>query len=409
MKKLLIISFDILNQGEVDKSYSIASILGYLKQSMDFQIKFEFEHLSINIEHVKGLTENEIFDRSLAGVLFSKYDNIALSTYVWSNYLINPFIDSIKKCDFKGKIILGGNEISYSTNEELKFFYPNCDIFIRGYAEKALLEILTSNIQTSKFVETDVNYDELVPVYSSGEISIEKNQEKVRLETKRGCLYNCSFCAHKGKDNKHIEHLCVDKVLAELSFLNQNEVQKINILDPVFNTGNYIEVMGEMVKMKLKSKISLQTRFELIKAENGKTFLNLCENLDVNLEFGLQTIIEEEYKVINRNNNIKAVKIVLDELNRRDIAYETSLIYGLPNQTVGSFQKSIDFLSANGCKKITAFPLMLLKGTQLYNEREKWNLKEKVLDNYQLPYVVSSNSFTKTEYDQMKTIADNLK
>ncbi|MGB0432498.1 MAG: hypothetical protein ACPGLV_18625, partial [Bacteroidia bacterium] len=98
----------------------------------------------------------------------------------------------------------------------------------------------------------------------------------------------------------------------------------------------------------------------------------------------------------------------LSDLNKRKISYEISLIYGLPNQTVRSFQQSIDFLQQNGCNNITAFPLMLLKGTELYNQKSKWKMKEEPLGKFKIPTVTSSKSFDKSDWLEMKEIANNL-
>ena len=95
-------------------------------------------------------------------------------------------------------------------------------------------------------------------------------------------------------------------------------------------------------------------------------------------------------------------------LNELGISYEVSLIYGLPNQTVQSFRKSISLLRENGCTDIAAFPLMLLKGTELYAEKEKWGMEEEIVGDFGIPTVTSSNSFTKNEWLQMNDLAVSL-
>jgi len=58
----------------------------------------------------------------------------------------------------------------------------------------------------------------------------------IRLETKYGCPHRYSFCAHRdlGK-NKLYEHE-ISKIFEELSFFKSQNVKRVNILDPVFNT-----------------------------------------------------------------------------------------------------------------------------------------------------------------------------
>jgi hypothetical protein len=51
---------------------------------------------------------------------------------------------------------------------------------------------------------------------------------------------------------------------------------------------------------------------------------------------------------------------------------------------------------------------MLLPGTQLYLENEKWGMNEEVLGDFNIPLVTSSNSFTRRDWEEMDRIASNL-
>lgn len=246
-------------------------------------------------------------------------------------------------------------------------------------------------------------------VYTTREIEVADNQKMVRLETKRGCPYRCSFCAHRDLESNRVFNCTGDKVFEELSIFKAKSVRKINVIDPVFNMGqNYLDILREMRRINLSSEISLQTRFENIRGRDGEAFLNLCGALNVHLEFGVQTVVEDEYKAVNRLNNVRKIKSLMRRLNDRDISYEISLIYGLPNQTFDSFRRSVDFVRRNGCDNVVAFPLMLLKGTELYAERRKWNFKERRLGKFGIPVVVGSNSFGEDEWYRMKDLAERL-
>ncbi len=126
------------------------------------------------------------------------------------------------------------------------------------------------------------------------------------------------------------------------------------------------------------------------------------------LEFGVQTMIESESESITRKNNIPRMIEALKSVIERQIPYEISLIYGLPGQTIDSFKESIDILKKIGVHNIVAYPLMLLPGTQLYLENEKWGMNEEVLGDFNIPLVTSSNSFTRRDWEEMDRIASNL-
>lgn len=172
---------------------------------------------------------------------------------------------------------------------------------------------------------------------------------------------------------------------------------------------NYMEVMKAIKNLSFSdSTFTFQSKIELLNKQDGKEFLSLIGETNSHLEFGLQTVIPEEFNVINRKNDIKIVKDQLKILKEMDVSYEVSLIYGLPNQTLDSFKKSIDFVVSNGCTKITAWPLMLLKGTNLFTERAKWKLEEEIIGEFDIPVVTSSSSFNRQEWESMDKLAKDL-
>jgi coproporphyrinogen III oxidase-like Fe-S oxidoreductase len=169
-------------------------------------------------------------------------------------------------------------------------------------------------------------------------------------------------------ENGRVHYMQLEKAFSELALFKQKEIKRINVLDPIFNMGSqYIEIMKEIDRLQFtNTNFTYQSKIELLTKKGGSEFLDLIEKTNAHLELGLQTIIPEEYEVIERKNNTKIIEEQLEVLNNRNISYEVSLIYGLPNQTIDSFKRSIEFVQNKGCKKITAWPLMLLKGTPLF-------------------------------------------
>lgn len=199
-------------------------------------------------------------------------------------------------------------------------------------------------------------------------------------------------------------------------------IHDISVVDPIFNSGgaeHYMETLQGFLRSGYGGRLNLQARFEMIQP----SFLQLCTQLreatgaNIELEFGIQTVIRNESKVIKRANNLKRVTDSALKLHEREIPFEVSLIYGLPGQTLDSFQSSLDWVKMFlKPKSIRAWPLMLLKGTALYDMKSQYNLKEKVLDEdleeldptrqYKgIPHVVESSSFSEPSWNQMKRIA----
>ena len=138
------------------------------------------------------------------------------------------------------------------------------------------------------------------------------------------------------------------------------------------------------------------------------------------LEFGLQTIHGAEQKIIRRPNNLAKVDRVLEACRSAGIEFELSLIYGLPEQTLASFRESLEWCLERAPRPdaVFAFPLMLLRGTPLYDRREELGLVEsdaetpiadrssqrrRILEG--IPHVVSSPSFSKSDWFAMAKLA----
>jgi radical SAM superfamily enzyme YgiQ (UPF0313 family) len=407
-KRVLLISFDLIRDNEPAKSLSSATILANLKYDKLLTRKYSFEHQSINMLAYNSKINKNHFKGFLGNIDLTKISFLFVSAYIWNEYFINDFLCWIKLNGFNGKIILGGYQITYSESITLHDKYPKADYFLSGFAEESIKQflIVDGNLGDS-ILKLPIKFEDLKSPYLEGEIEINPYIKSIRWETKRGCPYNCSFCAHKDNTHKRVYKKLAENAIRELDLFQSLQLDKINVVDPIFNMGNESTLlMKEINSRNMKSTFSLQTRLELI--NKNDEFLNLAEKGNYILEFGIQTMIESESKSITRKNNIEKMIDALRNVFDRQIPYEISLIYGLPGQTLNSFRRSIDILHDIGIYDIVAFPLMLLPGTQLYLENEKWGMNEEVLGDFNIPLVTSSNSFTRMEWEEMDRIASNL-
>lgn len=98
------------------------------------------------------------------------------------------------------------------------------------------------------------------------------------------------------------------------------------------------------------------------------------------------------------------------------IESEISIIFGLPGQTLESFKASVQFCIDRGVKTIHAFPLMLLRGTPLHDQKQQYNLREsneiilpeipRIQDH--IPHIISSDTFSYSDWKKMAEIATKL-
>jgi radical SAM superfamily enzyme YgiQ (UPF0313 family) len=412
MRKLLLVSFDFWRLGEAKESYAVASLLASIKNHPHYGERFEALSISLSMEGLnKNHSEFSVFQylqKIIPNLL--TYDYIAVSAYVWSDYLLKPFLRIVKKNGFRGKIILGGYQITYTSEEENAKNYPEADYFLSGYSEVSLVKILESEQPpVQRFWKEAVDFEQIPGIYQNKIISLNSEIRSVRLETKRGCPYRCSFCAHRDLvGNKIISH-STEKIFRELDTLSENSIKRINILDPVFNTGSsYISITEYIIESKIKSHFTFQTRLELLSSPSGKKFLENLTQFSSTLEFGIQSVQEDELFTINRKNNLREIENNLKKILDFGIDFEISLIYGLPGQTLSSFQKNIAYFQNLGVEKIVAYPLMLLPGTDLYYKKEVLGIQEAITGDYSIPHVIKCHTFTEKEYSKMAELANQI-
>ena len=334
---------------------------------------------------------------------------VGIGAFVWCEAEVQALLRAL--CP-KADVVLGGPQVSYA-GPGLERLYPGARYFVRGYGELAMASLACGragngmhglHVAGMDDLCTRANFplDALPSPHLDGTSPI---GPFVRWETQRGCQFDCAFCQHRQPGARLLNaNLPMEHLRREMAAFADAGTGKIAVLDPIFNTngGRAVELLGRMRESGIGTRLSLQCRFELV----TDSFLDAVEPLDATLEFGLQTVHDDEARAIGRPNSMGSVERVIAKLNRRQIPYEVSLIYGLPFQTVERFQDSVDWCLERGVPRVRAWPLMLLRGTPIHEQREKWRYVESVGER--IPIVVESRWFSRSKHSRMADIASDL-
>ena len=404
--------------------------------NLEFDVKKSF--------HWEDKNSLDQFCQSVCDKVLSVNPNlIALGAFVWNEPHIQKIIWLLRnQMNYEQKILIGGPQVSYAPAGTLEKFYPGVDFFIRGYAENSLNQLLTSlssknsqNISQISGLHIAGSIDLGLQSSQSNELEnlpspflknvLDVNRTFIRWESQRGCPFRCSFCQHR--DNYTSRHgICMKRIQNEIELFcdkKRSRVNDIAVLDPTFNSGkSYLAILDLFRTKDYKGKLALQTRMEMISSD----FMEKIEKLNeqgarVVLECGIQSVINQEMKIIRRINNLKKIEQISQSLRQRSIEFEVSLIFGLPTQNLESFKESINFCTEKiKANKIDAWPLMILRGTELDQKKNLFGLKEELInENFDLciskerlllgiPHVTSSNSFGRDEWLQMFEISKKL-
>lgn len=333
--------------------------------------------------------------------------DIGIGVYVWNERLIQEMLPALRAKGFTGRIILGGPQISYS-GPGLETLYPDADVFVRGYGEDVLCELVQhpstpiDGVHHAGAVDrcsrAAIDTAKLPSPWLSGVDSLSQHQY-VRWETQRGCPMHCSFCQHREAGRLRHRAFARDRILAEVDDICAAGVLEVTVIDPIFNLAPHaVEVLERFAVRGFQGRLSLQCWAESI----DDRFLDAAEKLNARLEFGLQTIHRQEAEAVRRPVNLDRFARTLAGVRQRGIDHEVSIIFGLPEQTLDSFIDTVGWCLEMKVPVIRAFPLMLLRGTALDQERHRWNLIE---SDESIPVVVQSNAFDRQQWEVMRRVS----
>ena len=387
-----------------------ASLLAALRQRT--RVDVQPVVVSMNGPHLDARMVADGLLDSVGGLSQEQVD-IAMGAYVWAEDFLREVLAQLRRRGFGGRIILGGPQVSYS-GPGIEALYPDVDVFVRGYGEDALCTLVESPErraipgvhyagEADLCGQAGLDPAALPSPWLTGIVPVQ-GQRFVRWETQRGCPYQCSFCQHREAGARlRRRDFAVDRLFAEVDLFCRSGVQEIAVLDPIFNVGPKAHrILERFVANGFRGRLALQCRAEC----TDERFLDAAAALDVGLEFGLQTIHARESEAIRRQNQMDKVDRVLADVRRRGIAHEVSIIFGLPEQTLESFEATIAWCLARHVPVLKAFPLMLLRGTEVDRQRARWGLVE---SGGAMPMVVESATFSRADWEQMARLAEALK
>lgn len=195
------------------------------------------------------------------------------------------------------------------------------------------------------------------------------------------CEQKCPYCDfYSVKSTVDVLDTYTDVVCEAIKTYVQSE----NILfDTVYFGGGTPSLLGSerlikiMNVIKIHSVIPCEVTLEINPASLSKLdFLKLKKVGFNRLSIGLQTALDDELKLLGRQHSAK------DAANTIKLARQSGfsnisldLIIAIPDQTIDSLKRSIDFCINQDIQHISAYLLKVEEGTQFYKNKLSLNLK----------------------------------
>ncbi len=322
--------------------------------------------------------------QALSYIKLTKPDLVAFSCYIWSTDVATNFARAIKQISPQTKICLGGVEITKD------IITKDIDYAIAGEGEIAFKELI-DHLKGERSIEEVHNIiarnknnqiitgpttelkdlDELPFPYTAVE---QKEFTVARIETARGCTFNCKFC-HYAKPT--LRHFSMDYLKTNLNFLFNNfSFKYLTFLDANFNSNKerMFQILdlveAEVTQHQKRLTIHIELRPELIDEDTIKRFKQYSFIIDT--ELGLQSTNQAVLKAVGRPTNVDKVTNALNLLNNHHIRYKIDLMYGLPKDDFYTFLNSARYIIkyATKQKKVIAHHYMQLNNTELQSNKE---------------------------------------
>ena len=197
------------------------------------------------------------------------------------------------------------------------------------------------------------------------------------------CKQRCTYCDfYTVIAPKQMPEL-VEALMQEMRF--RQDYLKNESLETIYFGGGTPSLLTAEMFTKIFSTIyelftvaeNAEITFEANPDDINPTYLKAISNLPFNrISMGVQSFDDVDLKLINRRHTAKqafeAVKIA-QNAGFNNISID--LIYGLPNQTLESWQKQIKQAFELNVQHISVYGLTFEKGTKLWRQRENAELE----------------------------------
>jgi radical SAM superfamily enzyme YgiQ (UPF0313 family) len=359
---------------------------------------FGLRYLHANLGDLRDRTELLEFDISqrtvdvLETLLARDPKIIALGVYIWNVEESTRLVGELKRVRPQIKVILGGPEVSYETDQQE--ITRLADVVITGEADLAfagvcaemlglssqkteptasLIRGLTpparnvSAAELPQFADLQLPYD----LYTADDIA----HRVIYVEASRGCPYECEFCL--SSLDVPVRQAPLAEFLEAMDSLLERGVQQFKFVDRTFNL-NLKTSRAILTFFLERYRPGLFLHFEMIPDRLPDSLRDLIRQFPggaLQFEVGIQTFNDEVAQLISRRQDNELVEKNLRWLRAQTgVHVHADLIAGLPGESLDSFGRGFDRLVAFGPQEIQVGMLKRLRGTPIIRHDAEWGM-----------------------------------
>jgi radical SAM superfamily enzyme YgiQ (UPF0313 family) len=258
------------------------------------------------------------------------------------------------------KLVFGGTLSTYYSEK------ISADASFSGFAEGKFIQYLNAIAYNSELPKADRYSSKNNPEYDPDKVSdfdfnssqiiydpsdcVDYGESKV-IETARGCIFRCDFCAYPLNGKKKLDYIKNDDVFREELIRNYEQygIQNYTLSDDTFNDSTIKLERIHKITNSLPFKIRFigYVRLDLIHAHREQ--IQLLKELGlVGVFFGVETFNHNSGKAIGKGLDPEKQKELLYDLKSKhwgnDVNITLGMISGLPFETMKSHKETIDWI-----------------------------------------------------------------
>ena len=330
---------------------------------------------NIDVDNLDFYSDDSPLD-SATKIVSMNPDSVGFSMYIWNRDFFEEVASVIKNKNPDIIIYSGGAEVTASW--ESLSFNDHFEYLIRGEGEipfSRLMDYLSgkSKISVQKIVKQDhlQNLNVIPSPFLEG-ILKPGDWDGILWELSRGCPFNCSFCS-ESRGISGVRYFDEERIIKELQFFEENNVEQIFVLDPTFNIKieRAIKILSLIKEHAPYIHYTFEIRAELLTEELALAFADT----HCSLQIGLQSAHHEVLKKLNRNIDRDQFQSKISLLNQCGAVFGLDLIYGLPGDSKDGFLESLDYALYCIPNHLDIFRLSVFPGTELYDKSSELQLK----------------------------------
>ena len=302
------------------------------------------------------------------------------------SYFISLIVaKNIKKIDKSVKIIFAGPHVSLCSLETLKAF-DFIDMVAIGEGEQNVINIIDyfnnrEEIENIKGIcyrkEYQIVYNEPSPLLENLdelpmlELNTDALPSIMRIETGRGCPFNCTFCCTKTFWKRKARMKSADRIINEIKYyMNKYNIREFDFIHDQFTAykKNILEFCNKIVDQGVHIKWFCSARADTLDKETVSLMARAgCKKVLLGIETGSQRM----QKAINKNLNMSEVKDTIKLLDKYGIEMQVNFIYGFPTEEEEDLLKSLGLIRF--CveelliQEVTIYKCAFLPGTYIYH------------------------------------------